>query len=233
MYSTHINNKFRMLTTQQVLINKLSAVGSIPSKVVKAAERRDYAAVCFMLLKELADAEDDIEKHEAADKHNRALYEKTCEKLKAAKEENVILKKKIKEQQFEKDVAQRGSQQMLEWYEEDDQKLRDDIDRLTSANIQLQHELIEANEAKEDLRQRIGYKSIVIEEHRRTIISLEEEKDAQALYISNLQIDVADNKEKISELEYSQQCWEKAYKELKQELAKANERVAALSVFNC
>ena len=205
----YLSNTFitkpRMSSTQQVLLKKLRA-GLHEQKTIEAAERRDYAAVCFQLLNELAESDEHIEKHEHADKHNHELHQKVCEKLKTAKEENLQLKKKMKEQQFEKDIAARGAEQMLKWYEDDDQSLRDEIERLSTANIHLQHELHELTEEKEDLRQKVGYTSVVLAESRRTIKTLAEEKDE------------------------SERRWEKAYKELEAKLAKAK---AALYVFDC
>jgi predicted O-linked N-acetylglucosamine transferase (SPINDLY family) len=186
-----------MSSTKSILIKKLLA-HSCEQKMIEAAERRDYAAVCFMLLKELSSVNEDIYAFENADKHNHQLHRKTCQKLKAAKEENEALKAKIKKQSFEKDVAQRGAQQMMGWYEQDDQIMRKEIDRLSASNIRLQNEVIELQQIKDDyaalnhfadkcmehngelsdekeeLRQQLGYTSVELEDAKRTIKKLED-----------------------------------------------------------
>lgn len=232
-----------MSSTQQVLINKLTAA-SCEDKLIQAAERRDYAAVCFMLLKQLREADEDIYHHEEADKHNYALHQKTCEKLKAVKEENAQLKVKIKQQQFDKDVAQRGSEQMIEWYEQDDQIQREEIAdlqaeirRLNASNIKLQNDLLEFEQLEkftdkaterngelsdtiEDLRQQIGYTAIELEESKRTANILAVENGQLVKKMNAMDFVLGEQRDQIYRLISHEKQLETKNKKLETELAK-------------
>jgi chromosome segregation ATPase len=174
-FSNTFTTKAIMSSTQQVLISKVTAA-SLPFKMVKAVERRDYAAVCFMLLKEVSDANNHIHHHEVADKHNHALHLRVCQKLKSMKEENKELKAKLEK----KEVESKGFEQMLGWYEEDDVHLRKEIQALGE---QLESERKQSRVERKHMDR--GFEHLE-QTHEQELLKLQKESEALRQEVLNL-----------------------------------------------
>jgi hypothetical protein len=153
-----------MSTNQSSLVKKLSASAegvcsegaAHELKKIQAALRGDFAAVSFLLLKELeelrrrfsavneelAEAEEEVAGRREADEKNKDLYKKTRKELAIFKVLHTT---------------------NVETYRE-----------IFGDNQELKKECVDEYEAKEELCQELGYKTIELEEAQRTIKALEE-----------------------------------------------------------
>jgi chromosome segregation ATPase len=167
-----------MSTNQSSLIKKLSASaqGVCPEgaahelKKIQAALRGDFAAVSFLLLKELeelrgrfsavheelAEAEEEVAGRRDADEKNHALYTKTRKQL------------SIYKSLHSSNAATYGK------LFKENQDLKEEIAGLERFTEKCSERNGDIHEQADELRQHLGYKTVQLEEAQRTIKGLEE-----------------------------------------------------------